>query len=261
VLEHMGKIAWIEFTVQAIRDSVWYVRQLAFGHVVIALALVAFLAWSARRAAMRPHLRVFAIGMALFAVLPILASFFTPLITGRYWLIGAPAILVLAVLALRAELAHADAPAPAGGRALAGAGFAMAALLAASALGFANAQAFTMAKPMWRGAAIATPLLGACGPNEVRVAGPLYATASGAPESVFLDVETQPVPPGASPGACPVLGWAEHVRRGDDYLTTASDAELLSMLHLEGAPEVQILRHASGFVVLRADARENGETR
>ncbi len=254
-LEHMSNIAWLEFTVQAIRDSIWYVRQLAFGHMLIALAVLAFLGWSARRAAMRPHLRVFVIGGALFVLLPILASFITPLINGRYWLIGAPALLVLAAFAPRAELMDASAPTSNGRRALASAAFGAAALLAASAFGFVQAQAFTAAKPVWRSAERVTTLLASCEPGDVHVweNAQLYATASGAPPATFIDAADETTTP-AAPGGCPVLAWAEHVRRGDDFIVTASDADLLQMMKIDAPPtSVRIERHASGFVILRGD--------
>jgi hypothetical protein len=259
-LPHMSNVAWIEFSVAAIRDALWYVRQLTFGHTLIALAIVGFLLWSARRQEMRPHLRIFAIAMGLFAVLPLLASFITPLVTGRYWLIGAPAILVVAAFALRAELRAASAGGPSAKRAAASAAFGAASLFAASVLGFVNAQAFMEAKPVWRGAALVAPLLGDCDRGAVHVwENRLYATASSAPDSTFRDASRPDAPVlDASASDCPVLGWAEHVRRGDDYLQTASDAELLSLLRIAAAPdEVRIVRHSSGFVVLRKDAAES----
>jgi hypothetical protein len=260
VLPYMGNVAWIEFSVAAIREALWYVRQLTFGHALIALAVVGFLAWSGRRPEMRPHLRVFAIAMTLFAALPVLASLFTPLVTGRYWLIGAPAIVVLVALALRTELRAASGDGAAK-RALASAAFGAAAMLAASVFGFVNAQSFMQAKPVWRGAELVTPLLADCAPGAVHVwENHLYATASGAPELTFRDA-SRPGPSLLDPSAsgCPVLGWAEHVRRGDDYMQTASDAELLSLLGIAVSPaEARIVRHSSGFVVLRADAAESG---
>jgi hypothetical protein len=259
-LPHMGNVAWIEFSFAAIREALWYVRQLTFGHALIALAVIAFLAWSARRTEMRPHLRIFAVAMALFAALPLLASFITPLVTGRYWLIGAPAILVVAAFALRTELRAASAGGADATRAAAGAALGAASLLAASLLGFVNAQTFMEAKPVWRGGAVVAPLLGDCAPGTVHVwENHLYATASGAPESTFRDASRPDAPVlDASASGCTVLGWAEHVRRGDDYLRAASDAELLSLLRIAATPdEVRILRHSSGFVVLKREAAES----
>jgi hypothetical protein len=259
-LPHMSNVAWIEFSVAAIREALWYVRQLTFGHALIALAVIGYLAWSARRPEVRPHMRVFAIAMALFAVLPILASFFTPLVTGRYWLIGAPAIVVLAAFALRADLRGATGGDAGARRATTSATFGAAALLAATVFGYVNAQAFMASKPVWRGVERVAPLLGDCAPGAVHVwENHLYATASGAPESTFRDASRPDTPPlDASASGCPVLGWAEHVRRGDDYLRTASDAELLSLLRIAASTgEVRIVRHSSGFVVLRAEPAES----
>jgi len=258
-LPHMSNVAWIEFSVTSVREALWYVRQLTFGHVLIAVAVVAFLTFSARRREMRPHLRIFAVGMSLFAVLPVLASFFTPLVTGRYWLIGAPAIVVLAALALRAELRAAAAGGPDSRPATATAAFGAASMLAASTFSFVNVQAFMEAKPVWRGTPLVAPLLGDCAPGAVHVwENHLYATASGAPDSTFRDA-SRPDTPLLSASDCPVLGWAEHVRRGDDFTLIASDAELLSLLRIAVPPEdVRIVRHSSGFVVLSADATEGG---
>ncbi|HET9229824.1 MAG TPA: hypothetical protein VFO00_00960 [Vitreimonas sp.] len=259
-LPHMGNVAWIEFSFAAIREALWYVRQLTFGHALMALAVIAFLAWSSQRKEMRPHLRIFAIAMVLFAALPLLASFITPLVTGRYWLIGALAILVVAAFALRAELSAASTGGPNATRSAAGAAFGALSLLAASALSFVNAQAFMETKPVWRGAGVVALLLGDCGPGAVHVwENHLYATASGAPESTFRDASRPDAPVlDASASGCAVLGWAEHVRRGDDYLLTASDAELLAQLRIAATPdEVRILRHSSGFVVLKREAAES----
>lgn len=260
-LPYMSNVAWIEFSVSAVREALWYVRQLTFGHALIALAVIAFLVWSGRRQEMRPHLRVFAVAMALFAALPVLASFFTPLVVGRYWLIGAPAIVVLAALALRTELRAASAAGGAAGRARMSAAFGGAAMLAASVFGFVNAQVFMQTKPVWRGAALVAPLLADCGPGAVHVwDNHLYATASGAPEPIFQDARRPDLSRHeTSASSCPVLGWAEHVRQGDDYMQAASDAELLSLLGITVSPaEARIVRHSSGFVVLRADAAESG---
>jgi hypothetical protein len=104
------------------------------------------------------------------------------------------------------------------------------------------------------------PLLGDCAPGTVHVwENHLYATASGAPESTFRDASRPDAPVlDASASGCTVLGWAEHVRRGDDYLRAASDAELLSLLRIAATPdEVRILRHSSGFVVLKREAAES----
>jgi len=54
-----------------------------------------------------------------------------------------------------------------------------------------------------------------------------------------------------SAARCPVLGWAEHVLLGD-LVSKATDAELLAILKIEGAPEeVLVERHDSGFVLLK----------
>jgi hypothetical protein len=51
-----------------------------------------------------------------------------------------------------------------------------------------------------------------------------------------------------------VLGWAEHVLRGNGYSLNAPEADLLEMVGVT-APEsgVEIQRHDSGFVILRAE--------
>ncbi len=256
-LPNMSNVGWIEFSLASVREALWYVRQLTFGHAAIALGVVAFMAWSARRRVLWPQARLCAVAMTLFAILPILASFFTPLITGRYWLIGAPAILVFVTLALRCEFKVASAGGPSARAAAATGALGAALMLAASVLGFANAQTFIMAKPVWRGAPLVAPLLENCAAGSVRVwDNHLYATASGAPAATFVEADESSAP---AAGDCPVLGWAEHVRLGDEYLQTASDAELLALMNIPAAPaEVRIARHSSGFVVLRADANRGG---
>lgn len=256
-LPNMSNVGWIEFSLASVREALWYVRELTFGHAAIAFSVVAFMAWSARRRTLWPQVRLFVIAMTLFAILPILASFFTPLITGRYWLIGAPAILVFVALALSSEFkAASNGGPPARAAAVTGA-FGAALILAASVLGFANAQTFMMAKPVWRGTQLVAPLLENCPAGSVRVwDNHLYATASGAPTATFVEVSEYSAP---VTGDCPVLGWAEHVRLGDEYLQTASDAELLALMNIPAAPaEVRIARHSSGFVVLRADGTRGG---
>jgi hypothetical protein len=254
-LSHIGNISFLEFTPDAVKDAVWYVRQLAVGPNLAALAVAAFLAVSALRREIWPLFRVLAIAAALFIALPILVSFKTPLISGRYWLIGAPLLIVAMVFAMRAQILAASAE----GRARWIALFGGLCLVAMTAFGFFNARDFTETKPIWRGVTIVRGLIGDCPPRSVRIPRwrPLYAIASGAPEGVFLDLTREDAPPLAARAAqCPVIGWAEHVRRGDRFMTEASDAQLLAILHITGAPgaDVKIVRHNSGFVILRADA-------
>ena len=251
----MGNLGYLQFTPDAVKEAIWYVRQLAAGPNVIALLVAAFLGLSALRRDLWPIFRVFAITATLFIALPLLASFKTPLIIGRYWLIGTPLLIVALVFAMRAHLLAMAADR----RTQAMAALGAVCLLATTAFGFVNARSFTSGKPIWRGVSIVRNLIADCPQSSVRIPRwrSIYAVAAGAPEAVFLDLSQEHAPPAdARNASCPVIGWAEHVQRGDDFMARASDADLLALLSIRGEPgkDVRIERHNSGFVVLRTDA-------
>jgi hypothetical protein len=117
-----------------------------------------------------------------------------------------------------------------------------------------TARAFTAAKPAWKGAALVAPLARNCPAASIHVNGfvPFFAYAARVPEPVFVDIRepaTQPINP--APSACPVLGWAEEPHPAD-YMRRATDEDVMQLMKIDGSPsQVEILRHPTGFVILR----------
>jgi hypothetical protein len=136
-------------------------------------------------------------------------------------------------------------------------------LFASSLSGFVTAQGFTTSKPIWRGAAVVGPLLKDCPAASVhvgtgnirggRLSAAVFAKMAETSPALFVDAgadATQPIE--AASARCPVLGWAEHVLLGDDFIATASDADLIHLLKIDAKPgDVDVRRHSSGFVVLK----------
>jgi hypothetical protein len=237
-------IAWIAFNFESVHDALWYIRSLALGPAWMAapLALIVGLAaW--RSQALRPNLIVFAIASALFFALPVLISFKTPIIVGRYWTVGVPFLTITLVL-----IARTFWQAPNRWRTLAWASGAL--VLVSAGFGASAARYLMQIESVWSGAAIVAERGASCAPGSIRVPNQpeLYATASGLPEATFV-TPTQ----SSAPSDCPVLGWAEHVLRGDHFSTTASELELLQMVGVARPVDgVVIERHPSGFVILRS---------
>lgn len=240
----VANIAWIDFSPDAVRAALWYVRSLEIGPTWMALPLVAIFGFAAWKAPdLRPSLIVLAIAMALFFVLPVLISFKTPIIMGRYWSVGAAFVPIALVLIARAFWSN-----PAQGKLVAGAAAVF--VLATAAFGAAGARHLMQVEPVWSGAALVAERAASCAPGSVRVPDQphLYAAASGLAENLFV-----PFAQTSAPTDCPVLGWAEHVLRGDGYSLNAPEAELLEMIGVTAPPEgVTIARHPSGYVILRA---------
>jgi hypothetical protein len=245
--ERAENIAWISFSVEAVRAALWYVRSLEIGPAWMAAPLAAIFGLAAWRApSLRPSLIVLAIAGALFFAMPILISLKTPIIMGRYWTIGAALAPVALVLIAREFLSN---PALPRGKLVAGAVAAF--VLLSAAFGAAGARHLMQVEPVWSGAALVAERAASCAPGSIRVPNQphLYAVASGLAEDIFVlatDV--------GAPSDCPVLGWAEHVLRGNGYSLNAPEADLLEMVGVT-APEsgVEIQRHDSGFVILRAE--------
>ena len=239
----VANIAWIEFSFANVRDALWYVRSLALGPAWLAAPLALIVGYAVWRApTIRPSLVVFAIAGALFVLLPILISFKTPIIMGRYWSVGAPLLVVTLVLIAR------DFWSAPHGRAVALAIGAF--VLATAAFGAAGARHLMQVEPVWSGAPLVAERGASCAPGSIRVPNQpnLYASASGLPEATFA-----PLAQAVGSSDCPVLGWAEHVLRGDGYSLSAPEADLLDMVGVTAPAEgVTIARHASGFVILRA---------
>jgi hypothetical protein len=251
----MNKLRWSELSFQSLVTSYWEVRQLALGSRWAVLLLVALYATGLTLQATRLLAATLTLACVLFLLLPILVSLEKSIIGGRYWLIGAPCVVVFVVFLTRALLAR---------RTIVGALLGVSFLLITDVTSFFVAHAFTAEKENWSGAAIVMPHLQHCPPGSVHVftswgfvAG--FAFVAHAPEKLFASVdspETTWLDPSHS--TCPVLGWAEHVAyRGNehlawDFVLTASSDELLRLLKIRALPtEVDIYRHKGGFVVLR----------
>ena len=80
-----------------------------------------------------------------------------------------------------------------------------------------------------------------------------FAKMANAPVSLFVHVAGPSVPRRTlAETQCPVVAWGEHILQGRDYMSTASDADLLRLLKIDASPaEVVIRRHASGYVVTK----------
>jgi hypothetical protein len=266
-LSSLGNIGWIEFSFQDIRVAVWFVRKLAVGGIVAVLLLAVLLLFGFARTATRPITLVFGVTFALYVLLPLIASLKQPIIAGRYWMIGAPAlpVLIVALAAIWYREARDTRENQAPLYALGAAGV-LAVISGVS--GFLTAREFTAAKPTWKGAAVVRPLLKECPNGSVHVAadeitkplpGPFiasFARLANVPSTLLVDVGNAQTPLLSPDDArCPVLAWAEHVRLGDNFLTQVPDAELLRLTKINASPkDVEIRRHQSGFVVLKRRA-------
>jgi hypothetical protein len=195
----------------------------------------------------------FLVAFAIFLFVPLLISLKQPIIFGRYWLQGTPAIITLIAFLARTWLfdgiSRRSHLMP-----IAGAGAAVAFLAISDATGFITARAFTAAKPIWKGALVVAPLARDCPTASVHINGfiPLFAYTSQLPDAVFADAResaTDVVNPADS--KCPVLGWAEEPHPAD-FVRRATDEDLMRMLKIGASPsQVEILRHPTGFVILR----------
>ena len=248
----LERLYWMKFSYETVIAALWEAKQLAIGPHLLA-ALAALLAFGLFWPATRMLTLAFCIAFAVFFVLPLIVSFRQPIIFGRYWLQGAPAVVVLLAFLAKAWLvAHTGRSSrlvPITG-ALASIGL----LAISDAAGFTTARAFTAAKPAWIGAAVVGPLVRDCPAASVHVNGfvPFFAYAARAPDAVFADIRSPNTPPtGAANIACPVLGWAEEPHPAD-FMHWATDGDLMGLMKIEASPtEVDIRRHATGFVILR----------
>jgi len=77
-----------------------------------------------------------------------------------------------------------------------------------------------------------------------------FKKVAGASSSLFIDAQENSTPfLSVAASTCPVLGWAEHAWGWKDL----KDGDLLRLLKIEAsANDVQIVRHKSGFVILKA---------
>ena len=263
LINTVDKVRWTELSLQSVLNAYWEIRLLVLGSRLAFLLLICLFTAGLVLPATRPLSVAFGFAFVLFLLLPIFASFKKPMIGARYWLIGTPSIFVFVSFLTRAFLKQASDGICARVYwvgVVAGLSF----LVVTDLSGFSVARAYTAEKPIWRGAAIAAPLLQHCPPGSVHVftsrgfvpgfaflahvSEELFSNAD-APETAWID---------GADSECPVLGWAEHVfyrgneRLKSDFVSRASDEELLQLLKIRAKPaEVRIYRHNTGFVVLR----------
>lgn len=262
----LERVDWMVLSLETVKNAAWYVKEVAVGHRLTAVLLVLLLSYGLVNKATRPLAIAFGLAYALFVALPLAASLKQPMIMGRYWLVGAPGLVVLIAFLARIWWRQSRQGPLLSPSAIAAAGAGV--LLVASSLsGFFTAQGFTYSKPIWRGADVAGPLLKDCPAGSVHVgtgnihggrsSAAVFAKMAGTSQALFIDVgadATQPIE--AASAYCPVLGWAEHVLLGDGFIATATDADLIRLLKIDAKPgDVEVRRHSSGYVVLkRGDA-------
>jgi hypothetical protein len=243
---------WMNLSYPTVLSALWEAKQLAIGpHLLI--ALIALLTFGVLWPTTRMLTLAFLVAFAIFLFVPLLISLKQPIIFGRYWLQGTPAIITLIAFLARTWLfdgiSRRSHLMP-----IAGAGAAVAFLAISDATGFITARAFTAAKPIWKGALVVAPLARDCPTASVHINGfiPLFAYTSQLPDAVFADAResaTDVVNPADS--KCPVLGWAEEPHPAD-FVRRATDEDLMRMLKIGASPsQVEILRHPTGFVILR----------
>jgi len=261
----IDRIDWIEFTVRKVLTAALSVKELAIGSNVGVLFVLALFVFGLYSAATRALFIVFCIGFLLYAALPVLTSFMQPIVTNRYWQIGAVALPVVVTLAARAWIVEGLA-APRMKTFIAAA-LALVFLVTSSFLGFANARHYMSSKPFWTGADVVRPFLAQCGGSAVHIYydnsdrpySPWPAAIwgfhkmAGTSQTAFLDAQDDSTPwLAAAISPCPVLGWAEHAWSWEEL----KDSDLLRLLKIEASPdEVNVLRHFRGFVILK---RERG---
>jgi hypothetical protein len=261
-LSSLGRISWIEFSPGMVFYAASYAKTLAVGRGPTVLLLIFLLVFGILDRATRPFFITFGIASALFVLLPVIASLKQPIITGRYWLVGAPALIPLVTFAGRTWFLAGGRPLERKMR-LVAACSTLLFLGASSIYGFVVAHSYVAWKQIWRGAEIVRPFLDHCptgmhiATGDVRRQGASFvwgfAKMTGASPSLFIDARLQSTPsisPAMTP--CPVLGWAEHVWGGEGFMAQATDADLVRYLKIEASlDEVDVRRHKYGFVVLK----------
>ncbi len=259
----LDRIEWIEFSVRKVLTAALSVKELAIGSNVSVLIVLALFAFGLYSTATRALFIVFSIGFLLYTVLPVLTSFVQPIVTNRYWQIGAAALPVVVTFAARTWIVEGFA-APRG-KSLIAAAAALVFLVTSSFLGFANARHYMSSKPFWTGADVVRPLLAQCGgaavhiyyDNTERPYNPWpsamwgFHKMAGTSQTTFLDAQDDSTSwLAAGNSSCPVLGWAEHAWSWEDL----KDSDLLRLLKIEAsASEIDVLRHFRGFVILKRD--------
>jgi hypothetical protein len=257
----LGNIDWIEFSTRRVLTAAASVKEIALGSNVSAIVILMIFSYGLINKKSRSLFVVFLIAFLLFALLPIVTSFVQPIIRNRYWQIGAAALPVLLLFAARSWISW-DIEASIGNRFAVGS-TAFCLLVASSILGIANAKYYMHTKWFWRGADIVRPLLAHCedasvhvyyeDPTKPYVPWPWeiwdFHKLTGAPQTVFADAGEEATPwLDAAASSCPVLGWAED---SPDW-QKLNEADLIRFLKIRSSlNQVQIVRHETGFVVLK----------
>ena len=265
----LDRIDWIEFSVRKVLTAALSVKELAIGSNVAVLIVLTLFVFGLYNAATRPLFIVFCIGFLLYAVLPVLTSFVQPIVTNRYWQIGAAALPVVVTFAAKTWIVEGFVAPRA--KTLIAAAVALVFLVTSSFLGFANARHYMSSKPFWTGAEVVRPLLAQCSgaavhiyyDNSDRPYSPWLAAIwgfyrmAGTSQTAFLDAQDDSTPwLTSATSSCPVLGWAEHAWSWEDL----KDGDLMRLLKIEGSPdEVDVLRHFRGFVILKRARCMHGE--
>jgi hypothetical protein len=107
--------------------------------------------------ATRPFFVTFGVAFALFFSLPVIVSFKYPIIAGRYWLVGAPALTTLVSFAAWTWFLAGGRPTEKMNMRLVAACSALLLLGASSIHGFVAARSEVDGKMIWRGAKIVRP--------------------------------------------------------------------------------------------------------
>lgn len=257
-------LRWQELSYGSLLTAYSELRELVVGSHLAVFWLIGLFFIGLIQPTTRSLAAVFGLAFILFVFLPILISVKRPIIGARYWMIGAPSIVVFVSFLIRALLVGGAQGLRARlckAGALAGLSF----LVVTDISGLFTARAATAEKENWNGGgAIVGPLLQHCPQRSVHVFTswgfvPGFAFVAHAPEELFISADAPETAwIGAEDSACPVLGWAEHVfyrgneRLKDDLAMAGSDEELLKLMKIRAlASEVDIYRHKRGFVVLR----------
>ena len=252
------QLGWIEFSPEWVFKAAWHVENIAVGWGFNLLLLILLLVFGMLDRDTRPFFIAFGVAFALFVSLPLIESLKHPIIVGRYWLVGAPALVTLITFAAWTWISVGRRlPIRRNMRLVAACG-ALLFLGASSIRGFAAAHSEVDNKMIWRGAKIVRPLLDRCPSAAIHVRTDDrafvwgFSKTTGAPPSLFVDAKLYSTP-SISPAvtSCPVLGWAEHIGT-DNFMSRATDADILRFLKIEATPDdVDIRRHRTGFVVLK----------
>jgi hypothetical protein len=265
-----ANVAAIDFDLHTASTGLRDALVVAFPGIIATGLIILILGVGFTSKRLRPLGAAFGICFLLFFLLPVAASFKQPIITARYWMIGAPAVTVLLLFFIRGWVDDVKERPKAWPASLGPAAAATAFVCLTTLHGFDAARASVMAKPVWSGGPLISSMIEKCPPRSVHILidhptslAPweyAYAFVSKRSGDTFIPVIVIGGESGtySSPDpSCPVLGWAEQAIPNitDADLQMASDRELLDLLKIDAAPaEVQILRHRKGYVVLRRNS-------